>query len=152
MKKTTLFLLLALTLIFSGCTTSQPPPAAYTPTPTSAATAAPSVAATPAYEIRFDNFTAHTNGEIRFKAFGKSSYALSDLKWIVRGEEVTDYSKIWLDYDIGTPNTMIRGAAEGQPMYIKTGQSWTAGTPVAIRITEKSSGIVLVDKILIVQQ
>jgi len=151
MKKTTLFLLLALTLIFSGCTTSQPPPAAYTPTPTSAATAAPSVAATPAYEIRFDNFTAHTNGEIRFKGFGKSSYALSDLKWIVNWEEIKDYSKIWVDYDIGTANTMIK-AGGGQPMYIKTGQSWTAGTPVAIRITEKSSGIVLVDKILIVQQ
>ncbi len=140
-------LLLILLIFFSGCTT-QPP--AYTPTPTPT----PAATITPAYEIRFDNFTAYTDGKIKFRAFGRSSYALSDLRWVVKGEEIKDYSRIIVGYeeDIGTPNTMIRGAAEGQPIYIKTGQSWIAGTPVSILIVERQSGIVLVERYLIVQQ
>lgn len=147
MKKTIIFLLIALSAFSLGCTTSQPP--VYTPTPTATSIAFPAI--TPMYDIRFNNFTAHTNGEIKFKAFGKSAYALSDLKWIVKGEEIKDYSKIWVDYDIGTANLMIKGAAEGQLMFMKTGQTWIAGTPIPVLIVEKNSGIVLVEKNLIVQ-
>ncbi len=154
MKKINLILLIALAVFSLGCTTSQPPSTpAYTPTATQT-TAASSPAVTPAYDIRFDNFTAHTDGKVRFRAFGKSSYSLSDLKWFINLDELKDYSKIIVGYqeDIGTTNTMIRGAPEGEPIYIKTGQSWMTGTPVSIKIMEKQSGIVLVDKILIVQQ
>ncbi|MEM2933521.1 MAG: hypothetical protein QXL78_01200 [Methanocellales archaeon] len=151
-----LYTILIVAIIFGsiGCAappTPTPTPT-YTPTPT-AATPSPAATITPAYEIRFDNFTAHTDGKIKFRAFGKSSYSLSDLKWVVKGEEIKDYSKIIVGYeeDIGTANTMIKGAAEGQPIYIKTGQSWIAGTPISILIVEKQSGIVLVEKNLIVQ-
>jgi hypothetical protein len=156
-KKIIFPLLFILILIFSGCTTQPPtytPTPTATPTPTSTApTPTPVATVTPAYEIRFDNFTAYIDGKIKFRAFGRSSYALSDLKWVVGGEEIKDYSKIIVGYeeDIGTANTMIRGAAEGQPIYIKTGQSWMVGTPISILIVEKQSGIVLAERTVAVQ-
>ncbi|MEM2924849.1 MAG: hypothetical protein QXJ68_04085 [Methanocellales archaeon] len=151
-NKVIFLLLLLLISIFPGCTT-QPPSQAYTPTPTPS-TPTPEATITPAYDIRFDNFAAYTDGKIKFRVFGKSSYALSDLKWVVNGVEIKDYSKIIVGYqeDIGTANTMIRGAAEGEPIYIKTGQSWGAGAVVSILIVEKQSGIVLVEKNLFVQE